>query len=84
MVIHYRVDFEGRAITTGDKEATADGGSGGLWEECVVLILHMISQKDSQLLYCLFLWIALQFDTFISSIIKFLLCHLSMYTIMQL
>lgn len=30
MVIHCKVDFEGRTITIGDKEATADaGGAGG-------------------------------------------------------
>lgn len=45
MVTHYKIDFEGRAITSGDKEAIADlGGVGGCERKVfMVLILRQMS-----------------------------------------
>lgn len=58
VVIHCTVDFEGRAITIGDKEATADGGGVGGCERSMWSSYYVKCPRRT--LSYLFLWVVLQ------------------------
>jgi hypothetical protein len=65
--------FEGREITTSDKEATVDEREGESCCEGNMWSSYQKFQKDFHLLPCVFLWTALQSNTFMLSVTKFLL-----------